>query len=112
MTEQDIKPGQFYYHFKRNPDMGVEHGAYYCLGLGMNTEDRSEHYVVLKPLYYCDPRKEDEGGISYQVRPIDYFITPIDREYYAGPRFQYISDPAVINQLRETELFSSQYLDQ
>jgi hypothetical protein len=108
----NIQPSTFYYHFKRDPNKGLEDGAYYVLGLGMNTEDRSQISVILKPLYYCDPQKTDEKGISYQIRPLEYFVTPIDRESYTGPRFKLITDQKIIDQLKDHPLFASKFLDE
>ncbi len=107
----DIQPGQFYYHFKRDKSQGIEHGAYYILGLGMNTENRSQKSVICKPLYYCNPRHTDEIGISYQIRPIEFFIGVVDRENYKGQRFTVISDMEVIEKLKQTELYNSKFLD-
>jgi hypothetical protein len=106
-----IKPQTFYYHFKREPEKGVNHGAYYVLGLGMNTEQRDSHYVILKPLYYCEPGHEDEKGISFQVRPVEFFDSHIDRGYYKGPRFNLIEDTKVIQELISHPLFKDNYID-
>jgi hypothetical protein len=106
------QPGEFYYHFKRNADRGLEDGVYYVVGIGMHTENRSEHFVVLKPLYYCEPRKEDEKGISLQIRPLDKFLSEIDRVTYKGPRFWEIEDSATIEYLKNTFLFNSKFLDE
>jgi len=107
-----IRPKTFYYHFKRDPEQGINHGAYYVLGLGMNTEKRDQHFVVLKPLYYCNPRHIDEQGISYQIRPIAFFDSSIQRDEYCGPRFVEITNPAIISELKKHELFHSDYLDE
>jgi hypothetical protein len=106
-----IKPNQFYYHFKRDPDQGIEHGSYYILGIGKDTEDRSKHYVITKPLYYCNPRQSDEAGVSLLVRPIEYFVGEVDRKEYKGARFVLITDIKIIKYLQQTDLFRSQYLD-
>lgn len=78
----------------------------------MHTENRSEHYVILKPLYFCDPRKPDEKGISYQVRPLEFFEGDINRPEYTGKRFTLIEDTVVIEKLKQEFLFSSDYLEE
>jgi hypothetical protein len=111
MQLEHIKPGQMYYHFKRDPEKGIEHGAYLVLGLGINTEDRNILYVVTKPLYFCDPRQPDELGKSFLIRPVEYFTDSIAREHYSGPRFWLITDEKTISALQQSELFRSHYLD-
>lgn len=113
MQEYLVKPGQLYYHFKRKFEKGVEHGAYLVLGLAHDMEDRSKVLVVIKPLYYCEPKNELEEGVSYFVRPLELFFDSIDRpEYnYIGPRFVLITDEVILSQLQKHPLFSSKYLD-
>src|SRR6478672_6511035 len=110
-TEHFPKPNQIYYHFKREAEKGVEHGAYLVLGVGMNTEDRSDLHVILKPLYFCDPRWPDEKGISYQVRPLENFLEQVNKPElnYSGPRFKLIEDEETLAKLRTVFLFSSQF---
>jgi hypothetical protein len=111
MTFSSITPDQLYYHFKRDPDQGLEHGAYLVLGIGKDTEDRSKHYVITKPLYYCNPRHLDERDVSYLCRPIEYFNGEVTRDNYQGPRFSLITDQKIINYLLQRPLYSSPYLD-
>ncbi len=113
MQEYAIKPGQIYYHFKRKSEKGIEHGAYLILGLAHDMENRTRVLVVIKPLYYCEPRNESEKGISYFVRPLELFIDSVDRpeSNYYGPRFTLIKDETVLQELQRHPLFSSKYLD-
>ena len=106
-----IKPGEFYRHFKHNPNKGIEDHAYYVLGLTQNTEDRTKISVVYKPLYYCYPRQPDEVGISFHNRPYEMFIEMINKAEYQGPRFIKITDENIINQLKKSPLFDSQFID-
>ncbi len=49
ITVHMIQPNQFYYHFKKDDSKGIEHGAYLILGIGLNTENRNQRYVITKP---------------------------------------------------------------
>ena len=106
-----VKPGEFYYHFKRDRSKGLEDHAYYVFGLSQDTEDRTKISVVYKPLYYCDPRQPDEVGISFHSRPYDMFIEMVDKPDYQGPRFIKIIDESIIYQLKKLPLFKSKYID-
>lgn len=105
-------PGHIFYHFKRNPNLGIEHGAYLIQGVGKNTEDRQQHFVILKPLYYCNPRQVDEQNVSYELRPLDYFFGDVNRPGYIGKRFTLITDDKLIAYLKQTFLYTSKYLDE
>jgi hypothetical protein len=107
-----IKPGEFYYHFKRDLSKGLENHAYLIVGVGQDTEDRTKYYVVYKPLYFCDPRHEDEKGVSFHVRPYDMFIEHVDRPDYHGPRFIQITDDKTIKYLKNTPLSGSAFMDE
>lgn len=106
-----VKPGEFYYHFKRNASKGIEDHAYYIFGLAQDTEDRTRINVIYKPLYFCDPRKPDEIGISFHSRPYTMFIESVDKPEYQGPRFIKITDENTIKYLRDTVLFASNFID-
>lgn len=106
-----VKPGQFYYHFKRDSSKGIEDHAYIIVGLAMHTEDRNNISVIYKPLYYCDPLKNDEEGISFHSRPYHMFIDQVNKPEYKGPRFTLITDPDTIDNLSKTPLYSSLYMD-
>jgi hypothetical protein len=108
----NVKPGQFYYHYKRRPEKGTFDHAYYVLGVGMNTEDRTDFHVIYKPLYFCDPRHEDEQGVSFHVRPYDMFIENVVVDRVVKPRFELITDPELIEQLKTSPLFGSEFIDE
>jgi hypothetical protein len=107
-----IKPGEFYYHFKRDASKGLEDHAYYVFGIAQDTEDRSKLNVIYKPLYFCEPRKQDETGVSFHSRPYSMFIESVDRPEYQGPRFIKITDDKVIEYLKSVPLFSSTCMDE
>jgi hypothetical protein len=107
-----IKPGEFYYHFKRDASKGLEDHAYYILGIAQDTEDRSRLSVVYRPLYLCEPRKPDEVGVSFHSRPYSMFIENVEKPEYHGTRFNKITDEKVIEYLKTLPLFSSQFMDE
>jgi|GEM_PF-2715944 len=105
------KPREIYYHFKRQPVLGIEHGAYLILGVAKNTEDRNQHFVVTKPLYFCDPQQNDERDVSFLVRPVEYFYDYVDRPSFQGKRFELITDDSTLQTLRLSFLYTSSFLD-
>jgi hypothetical protein len=107
-----VKPGEFYYHFKRDLSRGIENHAYVIIGIGQDTEDRAKYYVAYKPLYFCYPRREDEKGVSFHTRQYDMFIEEVDRPEYKGPRFIKITEEKTIQYLKNHELYTSQFMDE
>ena len=107
-----VNPGEFYYHYKRDKNKNPEDHAYYILGIAQDTEDRTKFSVIYKPLYFCDPRKEDETGVTFHSRPYNMFIEMVYKSEYTGLRFTKIIDPKLIEYLKGTVLFQSAYIDQ
>lgn len=77
----DIKPGQYYRHFKG--------GYYIIIGIGKHTET-CEKMVVYK---YVDWRPGAESELIW-IRPYDDFVSKVDKEKYPDSeqeyRFQYM----------------------
>lgn len=69
----EIRPG-VYRHFKGN--------EYLVLGMARHSET-CEPMVVYQALY---------GDSGLWVRPAHMWQEAIDRDYYKGPRFQYVRD--------------------
>lgn len=69
----DIKPGK-YRHFKGN--------LYEVIGTALHSETM-EPMVVYRALY-------GENGLW--VRPASMWLETVEKENYAGPRFQYIEE--------------------
>ncbi len=86
----------FYYHFKHDSTKGVNDHAYYVFGLGLLTEDDSVA-VIYRPLYENDFL----GDAEYCIRPYTMFIETVEREGKTFPRFQKITDPAIIEELEK-----------
>jgi hypothetical protein len=107
-----VKPGEFFYHFKRDISRGIENHAYVIIGIGQDTEERTKYYVTYKPLYFCDTRHEDEKGVSFHIRPYHMFIEEVNRPEYKGPRFIKITDEKTIQYLKNHELYTSKFMDE
>ena len=92
--------GEYYYHFKRDPEKGVNHHAYRIIGTGVHTETE-EVFVVYQSLYKEDGRRIDRYSVDYNIRPLSMFCEDVSRNDYQGPRFQRIQDEAVLEQLKK-----------
>lgn len=88
------EPG-FYYHFKHDPEGPINTYAYYVLGVGRHSEDGSLH-VVYQPLYTSEHHDQSD----YSLRPLSMFMETVTRDGKTFPRFQMITDPTIIEQLR------------
>lgn len=99
-----MKPqiGEFYYHFKHNPEDVCDH-AYVIEGLAFDLEHDKE-VLLYKPLYelVIDGLKVDTG-----VRSVDNFTEMVTRDGKTFERFSRVTDPEVISklELRKKELF-------
>lgn len=93
---QRPKAGEFYYHFKHDPKGPEWNYTYKIVGISQHTET-GEILVVYKPLYKSESLKE--SGSDFSVRPLDMFMSNVERENYKGPRFIKITDVDVIGKL-------------
>lgn len=75
MSEHQIKPGNFYRHFK-----GM---LYRVMGIAEHTET-GETLVIYQAQY---------GDFLWYARPIDMFLSPIDREQYPNCKQQFRFEP-------------------
>lgn len=82
--EDQPKIGDKYYHFKHNPESGLEDHLYEIVGIGDDTET-GEALVIYKPMYKSDYLIEK--GRDFFVRPLSMFLDTVDRDDYKGPRF-------------------------
>ncbi len=95
-SNQDTLPQKgFYYHFKHDDTKGVQDMAYEVIGAAKNTEDESIS-VLYRPLYVCDVYQN--GKLSFS-RPVGMFNDNVDKNGYIGPRFNRITDQALIQKL-------------
>jgi hypothetical protein len=91
----------FYYHYKHDTQGTVNNYAYELMGVGVHTEEdcRPEdvHMVVYRPLY--ETSVYTEGKLLY-LRPLEMWIGDVTKNGSTFPRFQKITDSAVIEQLK------------
>jgi len=104
MPKRVPEPG-FYYHYKHDPSGLVNNYAYEVMGVGFHTEDDTrpgeEYFVVYRPLYEASVYKASkELGIScFDNRPLEMWMGEVEMNGKKSPRFQKITDPAVIAEL-------------
>ena len=90
----------FYYHYKHDPSSAVNNYAYEFMGVGVHTEDdcrpEDASMAVYRPLYEASVYK---AGKLFDLRPLDMWMDQVTKEGRTFPRFQKITDPAVIAEL-------------
>lgn len=95
------KKGEFYYHYKHDPNGPVNNYAYEIVGIGVHTEmhdDPKGKMVIYRPLYESFVYKQ---GKWCDVRPLDMFIEKVTKDDETFPRFQKIVDKEIILKLEE-----------
>jgi hypothetical protein len=96
-----ITPG-FYYHYKHDHSGSINNYAYEVLGVGSHTEkeesSRDRYVVVYRPLYesgfYMD-------GKMFAIRPYDMFVEEVEVNGVNVPRFRFILENEIIEELAE-----------
>jgi len=100
----------FYYHYKHDPAGPVNNYAYQVLGVGHHTEDdcrpEDTNMVVYRPLYESSVYK---AGKLFDLRPLEMFLSDASKDGKTFPRFQKITDEAVIAQLKS--MLKEMYVD-
>jgi len=97
----------FYYHYKHDPAGSVENYAYEVVGVGFHTEDNTlpgeEHFVVYRPLYESSVYvcSKELGIPCFDNRPLEMWMEDVTKDGKTFPRFQMITDPAVIAELEK-----------
>jgi len=106
MPKRVPEPG-FYYHYKHDPIGAVNNYAYEVVGVGFHTEDDTrpgeEHFLIYRPLYEASVYKASkELSIPcLDARPLEMWMEEVTKEGKTFPRFQKITDPAVIEQFEK-----------
>ena len=99
----------FYYHYKHDPEGDFNNYAYEVLGVGLHTEVQHEGatdpeegmLVVYRPLYEAFVYKM---GKLYDIRPLKMFMEDIEKDGTRMKRFTPITDPDLIEKLKEQAL--------
>ena len=90
----------FYYHYKHDEKGPVNTYAYEVIGVGCHTEDdcrpEDANMVVYRPLYESSVYK---AGKLFDLRPLDMWMGNVTKDDRTFPRFQKITDMAVIAEL-------------
>lgn len=100
------KPG-FYYHYKHDPQGAINNYAYEVVGVGFHTEDDTrpgeEHFLIYRPLYEASVyRASQELGIAgFDARPLEMWMSDVEKGGVTIPRFSIITDPSVIARLEQ-----------
>lgn len=101
----------FYYHYKHDDSKGVRNYAYEILGTAFNTESvidpadelgsfLKDEVVIYRALY--DHSIAYKNGKKFWVRPAGMFLENVTKDGKTFPRFQKITDPAIIAELVKT----------
>lgn len=96
MTDQTPQKGEYYYHYKHDPDGPVENYAYRVEGIAFQTETE-EKLVLYAPLYNSDHLKSEE--VDVYARPLSMFVEEVRVGDETVPRFQKIEDQVIIEEL-------------
>lgn len=97
----------FYYHYKHDLSKGLQDHAYEVMGIGFHTEDDTrpgeEHFLIYRPLYDQNVYKASkELGITcFDARPLEMWMEDVEKDGKTFPRFQKITDPAVLAKLEK-----------
>jgi hypothetical protein len=84
--------GEYYYHYKHNPNLGIDNYSYLIIGIGWDPQ-RDQKIVIYKPLYQTE--------YEFFSRTIENFCEIVDvLEYdWHDTRFFTIEDQNIIKQL-------------
>ena len=97
----NIPENGFYYHYKHDPNSPVNNYAYEVMGVGQHTEDDSRpedaYMVVYRPLY--EEASVYKAGKLFDLRPLGMFMENVTKDGKTFPRFEKISNEAVISEL-------------
>ena len=95
----------FYYHYKHDPNGPVENYAYEVLGVGFHTEDfvkpGEEYFLIYRPLYDALVYRTSKAlnFPCFDARPLEMWMGNVEKDGKTIPRFQKITDPAIISRL-------------
>lgn len=97
----------FYYHYKHDPKGSINNHAFEVLGVGFHTEDDArsgeEHFLVYRPLYESSVyvASKELSIPCFDARPLGLWMEAIEKDGKEVPRFQKISEAAIIAELEK-----------
>ncbi len=96
-----VPENTFYYHYKHDPSGAINDYAYEVVGVGHHTEDDcrpiDNNMVIYRPIYESSVYK---AGKLFDLRPLEMWMDDVTRDGKTFPRFQKITDPKVIKELK------------
>ncbi len=105
-TPKRVPTRGFYYHYKHDPEGSIENYAYEVVAVGFHTEDDPRpgeaHFVNYRPLYASAAVYALSRSLGIQCqdnRPLEMWMGDVEKDGKTFPRFQKITDPAVITAL-------------
>ncbi len=93
------KNGDYYYHYKHDPNLDLTNFAYQIIGFALHTETE-EILVIYKPLYKLNHIFE----ASFFARPLSVFLEKVELNGQRVPRFSKIVNQIIIQKLQKLEL--------
>ncbi len=87
------KPGDFYYHYKHNPELDLTNFCYMVIGTAIHTETE-EILIIYKPVYRTDFLKEKRA--DFFARPLAMFLEKVVIDGVSTSRFSKITDSKII----------------
>lgn len=96
----DIKKG-FYYHYKHDPSVSVNNYAYEVIGVARHTELQDpaiDKFVIYRKI---DQSDYFENGKYMAVRPLEMFVSTVEKDGKTMPRFTKIHDQDILRKLVE-----------
>lgn len=84
----------FYRHYKHNSQKGFNDYVYEVIGIALHSEEKT-YLVAYRPVYantYLAPA-------NFSVRPLTMFLESVEIDGKILPRFEAITDKALIEQL-------------
>lgn len=97
----------FYYNHNHDPNGPVNNHAYEVVAINFHTEEDcrpgEEHFVSYRPLYESSVYKASKalGVPCFDGRPLEMWLGKVTKGVAIIPRYQKITDPAIISQLEK-----------
>lgn len=94
----------FYYHYKHDPKGPFNNYAYRVIAIGCHTEDDcrpiDRFHVEYRPLYEDAAVYRAGKGKFTDSRPLEMFMSKVEKDGKTIPRFRRITDPALLKKLK------------